>query len=140
MIHCDHYIYQDIHTWSKKYICMSPGRISANQSEMACVHALHIQLTSSSPKTSSGMSWQCWWNHLWQESHSAMSTPSSSGKRQTQCSSTFWVHLTPLFFLLHAIGKRDSLQSCKHLAKCSLIVLGSNVTLHGSSPLQMSCA
>ena len=103
-IHCDH-------TWIKK----------GQHYVFTLERCLHFQGTSSvSSKTLSGMSIQCWWNQVLHTSHSAISSPSSSGKRQE---STDWVCLTPVLLRSPVTGKQERQQFSKQSAKCCLIDL-----------------
>ena len=109
-----------------------------NVSLYGLLHGLHIHGTSDSPNTSPGMSMQCWWYqvlHIW---HSAILSSFSSGNQQEQWRSTDWLCLTPVHLHSPATGKRVRRHCSKQLAKCCLIDLWSNLTLHGLIPLQIS--
>ena len=95
-------------------------------------HDLLLQGTSASlSKILSGITIQCWWNHVWHPSHSAILSPSSSGKQQDQWRSTARVHLTPIVLHSPTTGKRERQQFLKQSAKYCLISLWLYFTLHG---------
>lgn len=88
-------------------------------------HDLHCHWTSKSPNTLSGISRQWRWYHTWQESHSAISSPSCSGILHVQ-----WRFIAKNDFIgshlqTSIIGKNSHFS--KHMTKCCLILLWSNI-------------